>query len=88
MAPASGPGRSRALQTSRATFGPKLRGTLLLPLRTAFMDAEAGRLDQLPIAERTAADLVFACNGIIEPSTLESRQDGRRCSEIGTRSAA
>ena len=34
-------------------------GTLLFPLRTAFMDAEAGRLDQLPIAERTAADLVF-----------------------------
>jgi DNA-binding winged helix-turn-helix (wHTH) protein/TolB-like protein/tetratricopeptide (TPR) repeat protein len=33
--------------------------TLLFPLRTAFMDAEAGRLDQLPIAEQTAADLVF-----------------------------
>src|SRR5262245_30735745 len=33
--------------------------TLLFPLRTAFMDAEAARLDQLPIAEQTAADLVF-----------------------------
>jgi tetratricopeptide (TPR) repeat protein len=32
---------------------------LLFPLRTAFMDAEAGRLDQVPIAEQTAADLVF-----------------------------
>jgi adenylate cyclase len=32
---------------------------LLIPLRTAFMDAEADRLTQLPIAELTAADLVF-----------------------------
>jgi adenylate cyclase len=33
--------------------------TLLFPLRTAFMDAEAGRLSRLPIAELTAADLLF-----------------------------
>jgi adenylate cyclase len=33
--------------------------TLLFPLRTAFMDAEAERLDQIPIAEQIAADLVF-----------------------------
>src|SRR5579871_128407 len=33
--------------------------TLLYPLRTAFMDAEADRLNRLPIAEQTAADLVF-----------------------------
>ena len=30
----------------------------------------------------------FSGNGIIEPSALEFPQDGRRCSEIGTRSAA
>lgn len=33
--------------------------TLLFPLRTAFMDAEADRLNRLPIAELSAADLVF-----------------------------
>jgi len=33
--------------------------TLLFPLRTAFMDAEADRLSRLPIAELTAADLIF-----------------------------
>jgi len=33
--------------------------TLLFSLRTAFMDAEAERLNGLPIAEQTAADLVF-----------------------------
>jgi TolB-like protein len=33
--------------------------TLLFPLRIAFMDAEADRLNRLPIAELTAADLVF-----------------------------
>ena len=32
---------------------------LLFPLRIAFMDAEAERLNRLPIAELTAADLVF-----------------------------
>jgi adenylate cyclase len=32
---------------------------LLFPLRTAFMDAEADRLNRLPPAELTAADLVF-----------------------------
>src|SRR5215475_4364880 len=37
----------------------QLARRLLFPLRTAFMDAEAGRLDRLPIAEQTAADLVF-----------------------------
>jgi DNA-binding winged helix-turn-helix (wHTH) protein/TolB-like protein/tetratricopeptide (TPR) repeat protein len=33
--------------------------TLLLPLRVAFMDTEAERLRRLPIAELTAADLIF-----------------------------
>ena len=33
--------------------------TLLFPLRTAFMDAEADRLNRLPPAELTAADLMF-----------------------------
>src|SRR5262249_33259990 len=33
--------------------------TLLLPLRVAFMDAEADRLSRLPIAALTAADLIF-----------------------------
>jgi DNA-binding winged helix-turn-helix (wHTH) protein/TolB-like protein/tetratricopeptide (TPR) repeat protein len=33
--------------------------TLLFPLRTAFMDAEAERLNRLPVADLTAADLVI-----------------------------
>jgi len=33
--------------------------TLLFPLRNAFMDAEAERLNRLPIVEQTVADLVF-----------------------------
>ena len=33
--------------------------TLLFPLRVAFMDTEADRLSRLPIAELTAADLIF-----------------------------
>ncbi len=33
--------------------------TLLFPLRIVFMDAEAGRLNRLPIGDLTAADLVF-----------------------------
>jgi TolB-like protein len=33
--------------------------TLLLPLRVAFMDTEAERLSRLPMAELTAADLIF-----------------------------
>jgi DNA-binding winged helix-turn-helix (wHTH) protein/TolB-like protein/tetratricopeptide (TPR) repeat protein len=33
--------------------------TLLLPLRVALMDTEADRLSRLPIAELTAADLIF-----------------------------
>ena len=49
-------------------------GTLLFPLRTAFMDAEAGRLDQLPIAERTAADLVFGVRASLNHQPLSPRR--------------
>jgi adenylate cyclase len=50
---------------------------LLMPLRTAFMDAEAGRLDRLPIAELTAADLVFQVRASFnhQPSPAKTAAD-------------
>jgi DNA-binding winged helix-turn-helix (wHTH) protein/TolB-like protein len=39
--------------------------TLLFPLRIAFMDAEAGRLNRLPIGDLTAADMVFQATASI-----------------------
>jgi len=53
--------------------------TLLFPLRTAFMDAEAGRLDQLPIAEQTAADLVFQVTASLNHQPLSP---GRMAADV------
>ena len=52
--------------------------TLLFPLRTAFMDAEADRLNRLPIAELTAADLAFQVTASINhqpPSPARAAAD-------------
>jgi adenylate cyclase len=48
--------------------------TLMFPLRTAFMDAESERLNRLPVAELTAADLAFQVTASLnhEPSTPAS----------------
>ena len=48
--------------------------TLLFPLRTAFMDAESERLNRLPVAELTAANLAFQVTASLnhEPSTPAS----------------
>jgi DNA-binding winged helix-turn-helix (wHTH) protein/TolB-like protein/Flp pilus assembly protein TadD len=50
---------------------------LLLPLRTAFMDAEADRLNRLPMAEQTAADLVFQVRASFnhQPSPAKTTAD-------------
>jgi DNA-binding winged helix-turn-helix (wHTH) protein/TolB-like protein/tetratricopeptide (TPR) repeat protein len=52
-------------------FRSQVARTLLFPLRIAFMDAEADRLNRLPIAELTAADLLFQVTASFnhQPST-------------------
>jgi DNA-binding winged helix-turn-helix (wHTH) protein/TolB-like protein/tetratricopeptide (TPR) repeat protein len=53
--------------------------TLLLPLRTAFMDAEVGRLDQIPVGKQTAADLVFRVRASLNHQPLSP---GRTASDV------
>jgi DNA-binding winged helix-turn-helix (wHTH) protein/TolB-like protein/Flp pilus assembly protein TadD len=53
--------------------------TLLFPLRTAFMDAEVDRLGQLPIAEQTAADLVFQVTASLNHQPLSP---GRTAADV------
>jgi adenylate cyclase len=51
--------RAKSFTGESSDLRSQVARTLLSPLRTAFMDAEADRLNRLPIEELTTADLIF-----------------------------